>query len=412
MDGWLSCPNHRRLRLQTFVFYPYKNQLASASSNYWRRKPFNKVFWLLWSSTASLPIDPRSTCDALLRVSAHCEEVRALIGSKSRSIHIPRQAQPRFDCCGGIQLFLDLRKTFDVLPRPFIISAFERLPLSNAVFALLTAWHGGTRYPVATTHATRRVPVNRGVRQGCCAAPLIWACVVSWVLERLEPYLTMEWIQKCMTIFADDFYIACTFTSEEQLHQTLRFVGLILDTLTQMGFILNQTKSSVLRRGSGARFVRWKKQHLVINKNNVRCLSLAADSETFYLPVAKKVSLSWLHHVLWQFRNANIENADCHFRDGSVVGRKCMWSSDSRSWPPASFHASPIWNSLRWHIALPGLQQLCAQITAMYRRVLGNMAHVTGMTHADFSPTYSLRSPIAIIRDLWTQATKGLTDAV
>ena len=54
----------------------------------------------------------------------------------------------------------------------------------------------------------------------------------------------------------------------------------------------------------------------------------------------------------------------------------------------------------------------CTQITAMYRRVIGNMAHVTGMTHADFYQNYHIRAPAAIINDLWHQALEGLTTAL
>ena len=48
----------------------------------------------------------------------------------------------------------------------------------------------------------------------------------------------------------------------------------------------------------------------------------------------------------------------------------------------------------------------------MYRRVIGNMAHVTGMTHADFYHHYHLSAPAAIINDLWHQALTGLTNAL
>ena len=72
----------------------------------------------------------RSTRDALLRVSAHCDAVRQLLHSQASSIHIPRECQPRLKCCGGIQIFLDLHRAFDQLPRPLILMALERMPLS------------------------------------------------------------------------------------------------------------------------------------------------------------------------------------------------------------------------------------------------------------------------------------------
>ena len=94
--------------------------------------------------------------------------------------------------------------------------------------------------------------MTRGVRQGCCAAPFIWARVISLVLSKLETIISYEWLKKCVTIFADDFHIACLFTSEEELQQAMIFIGHIIDELTNLDFILSPQKSSVIIRGNGS----------------------------------------------------------------------------------------------------------------------------------------------------------------
>ena len=94
------------------------------------------------------------------------------------------------------------------------------------------------------------------------------------------------------------------------------------------GCILNQTESSVLVRGSGAKFLRWKKQHLVFNKNQAKCLSLATEPESFYLPVAKKClyigCVMSYDNFEMQTLKMRVATGWNQFRRRFAAGRKCM----------------------------------------------------------------------------------------
>ena len=229
----------------------------------------------------------RSTRDALMRVVNHCEEVRQLLNGQARSIriHKSRQDQPRLACCGGIQIFLDLHRAFDQLRRHLIIVALHRVGLNNALLSPLVHWHRNTYYHVNINQAERKVPVTRGVRQGCCAAPFIWACVISLVFERLESKIPCWWIQKYLTIFADDFHMASVFRSETELQQTLIYFGIVLDELKDMGFILNPHTSCVILRGTGHRFAHWKKNNVDRTKvQQTRSLKLCLAGGDVQIP--------------------------------------------------------------------------------------------------------------------------------
>ena len=261
-DGWVAFlpkPNKAATKVENLRILALQEPIGKCIIQLLTRHSIQQSFVALVQHPQFAYLPLRSTRDALLRVAGHCAAVRRLLQSQARNIHIPRQSQPRLQCCGGIQIFLDLHRAFDQLPRQLIIQALEPMPLSPSLFSLLTHWHHGTHYHINLNDSTRQVQVSRGVRQGCCAAPYIWACVISAVLDKLEHTISLEWIQKCSTIFADDFHLACTFTSEEELQQALTFIGHILDELTQMDFILNPNKSSVVLRGTGSRFPHWKK---------------------------------------------------------------------------------------------------------------------------------------------------------
>ena len=201
-----------------------------------------------------------------MRVANHCDEVRQLLKGQARSIHIARQDQPRLACSGGVQIFLDMHRAFDQLPRQLIIVALQRAGLNNTLLSLLVRWHQNTYYHLHTNQANRKVHLSLGVRQGCCAAPFIWACVISLLLENLADTIPREWIQKCITIFADDIHMASVFRSESELQQTVIYFGIILQELTRMGFILNPSKSCVIIRGNGHRFLHWKKHNVMRSK--------------------------------------------------------------------------------------------------------------------------------------------------
>ena len=356
----------------------------------------------------------RSTRDALLRVAAHCNVVRNLIDSQKRSIHVPRNLQPRLDCCGGLQIFLDLHKAFDMLPRPLIQMALESLPLSDSLLSLLTHWHLDTSYHITTNNSTRCIPVSRGVRQGCCAAPFIWSSVIVYVLTQLADHIPLEWLHQCLTVFADDFHIACTFRSVDQLHQAWRYIGIVLDTLTKLGFQLNTSKSKILIKGSGSKFHHWKKQHIDTTQHCT--LKITTDSNTYQLPRGKTHLYLGCMMSYEQFEmqslKVRVATGWHQFRrlQKWLCGKKTHISLRLRILHTCVFPCV-TYGLLYIGLTVPGLHQLCTQITAMYRRVCGNMAHVTGITHADFFHRYQLRSPIAIVGELWQQAVAGLQNA-
>ena len=238
------------------------------------------------------------------------------------------------------------------------------------------------------------------------------------MLSKLETIIPYEWLKKCVTIFADDFHIACLFTSEEELQQAMIFIGYIIDELTNLDFILSPQKSSVIIRGNGSRFDYWKKKRTYNGKHGTRCLFVETSQGQMAIPINRKCTYLG---CLVSYGNFEQMTLKMRLATGWRLFRRLQKWLCSRQRAHLALRMKLLqtcvlpcitYGLMYMGLTHSGLQQLCTQITAMYRRVIGNMAHVTGMTHADFYQHYHIRAPAAIINDLWHQALEGLTTAL
>ena len=107
---------------------------------------------------------------------------------------------------GGALLSLDLSKAFDSVSRELLFQGMEDLGVRRDCLHLLHEWHRGTHYDISHKGFSSAVPVHRGVRQGCKAAPFLWRCLTTSILSCLAEQTSWEWVEQCITIYADDFW--------------------------------------------------------------------------------------------------------------------------------------------------------------------------------------------------------------
>lgn len=208
---WLPKPNKPATKLENLRMLGLQEPVGKAVLQLITKKALTFCFPNLcqWPQFAYLPY--RSTRDALLRAASHCQAVRHLLSSQSRSVHQSTASQPRLSCAGGIQLCLDLTRAFDAVPRPVIAEALAKVQLSPQLQSLLLAWHIDTAYHLDVNQTARSVPVTRGVRQGCSSAPLLWTTVMVLLLDSLQHTVPLQWIQNNITIYADDIHVFLHF---------------------------------------------------------------------------------------------------------------------------------------------------------------------------------------------------------
>ena len=116
----------------------------------------------------------RSTQDALRRVSQHCRDAQALMERLRSTPFTRQQGTQRHLVAGGLQLFLDIERAFDMVSRESLFTKLGELGINPQIVLLLSLWHQDTKYHLNSNGEDHPIPVGRGVRQGCRAAPLLW----------------------------------------------------------------------------------------------------------------------------------------------------------------------------------------------------------------------------------------------
>ena len=187
----------------------------------------------------------RGVLDAISRVVGHCQQVRKMIQdfslTRARTHH--RQVPLIF---GGVQISLDLSQAFDSLPRPSLFDSLSRLDIQDSLRIIMEQWHLDTRYHVHHKGYNDDIPTTTGIRQGCQAAPLLWAFFAHDLLEHFCQVIQSTWAQEHVTIFADDIHAGAPFESLLELQQTLVTFGQMLDVIEHKGLRLNVQKSCAL----------------------------------------------------------------------------------------------------------------------------------------------------------------------
>ena len=199
------------------------------------------VLFPIWAYLAN-----RSTMEAIRRVSLHCSEVRQYICDQRSTPHSRANRAPRAALYGGIQLFLDLRRAFDCVNRQKLFQRLHTLNISDSIVCLLSTWHEHTCYFVQNAHGDHPIDTGCGVRQGCKAAPGLWNFFVCIMLQDLMTYVPFQWIQRHVTVYADDIHIGATISCLEDLHMIHSFIGALFRVLNDFDLPINPDKSVII----------------------------------------------------------------------------------------------------------------------------------------------------------------------
>eukprot|EP00435_Cladocopium_sp_Y103_P052758 s576_g16.t1 len=224
----------------------------------------------------------RDTQDALIRVVTHCKQVQTLVQSHTNNLRNQRAGAAQHTCFGGVQLFVDLEKAFDTAPRLKVIRALQALDAPAALISLFAAWHNSTSYVLTHHDMEDTQDTNQGVRQGCVAAPALWACLMHLLLTTFGQRVPTSWIKGNMTIFADDIHLCQLIKCPEDLEQAIQIFGLFFTCAQEFGLQINFRKTEALLRLSGPWQSSVQSKHVLRTTDGVflpfRAVHFATDS--------------------------------------------------------------------------------------------------------------------------------------
>ena len=170
--------------------------------------------------------------DAILRVGDHCNLVRRDIESTSTS-HLSKLLGDQIpELIGGLGLSLDLSKAFDSLTFSEMSEALVAAGMPEYLVRLILHVHKQSVCEIVHGSFNSSVPMRRGLRQGCPAAPVIYSAWTALLCRRLVAAFGEGWDARTMTIFADDKLLCWQIRSMKSLAKALSQISTVLAVLS------------------------------------------------------------------------------------------------------------------------------------------------------------------------------------
>ena len=200
--------------------------------------------------------DGRGCGDAVLRAHQHFESVECLLqGQASNRFKMQQQIAP-LHCYGGACFSLDLSSAFDMVSRDLLIQSLSAHQVPGILINAVQQLHRDARYIFSTATQSGSVTTTNGIKQGCRAAPTLWVSLTVLILEHLIQFRSLSWVQRILTLFADDFCGYWTLRSTHDLEQFIQDLTLLVETLELFQLKINLQKTALLPlhlKGKGAR---------------------------------------------------------------------------------------------------------------------------------------------------------------
>ena len=193
----------------------------------------------------------RGSADAIFRVHQHFEAVERLLQKHQDNRFRKRQGVPDLRCGGGACLSLDLSKAFDSVSRALLVKSLQDLGVPADIIAAVQQLHRQARYHFAVRSQQGSTVTSNGIKQGCRVAPALWVCFSLSILQGLVGHRSLQWVQRVLTLFADDLCACWVITSKADFTQSIRDVELLLELLTIFKLTINYKKTAFLLRLEG-----------------------------------------------------------------------------------------------------------------------------------------------------------------
>ena len=348
----------------------------------------------------------RTTQHALLRVAGHCRAGRQLVESQRATVFQRVHRTPTFIVCGAAQLFIDLTRAFDCIPRPELFGRLPEMQIDPRITHLLTKWHESTCYHVGVGEQTSPVRVGVGVRQGCKAAPLLFNTFLRTFLTDLSSHLSWEWIQNHMDLYADDIHADGVFHSECEMRQLFHHFGMILECLQDKGMVINAAKSAILLTMGGTSYrpvrARW-----VTKTKEGESLCIQGLHSTFWLPVVKQTKYLGVIVSYAGFESATVAHrlslgklAFRRLRSWLTARKGLTTSARFHLWQTCVFPVM-TYGIFTMGLTLPCITLIHSTMTVMIRHLLRNHSFITGHSNLQVFQHHRAKHPLLL---LWKAA--------
>ena len=173
---------------------------------------------------------------------------------------------------------------FDKVPWRHIDTALQMAHVPDELRQVLMHWLEASRYEVSIAAEVGAIEVERGVKQGCRASPLLFLAYMCLVSSCVDARLGTGWSATHMTVYADDTHVRWCIQSPQDLDQATKELGALMHTLEDMGMTLNNSKAQALLTLKGLKRQTCRRKWTVKKKNQLR-LSFEFNGKMREVPI-------------------------------------------------------------------------------------------------------------------------------
>ena len=328
--------------------------------------------------------------------------MRSLVGSQRRTVGQRIAGTPKLKTCGGISLFLDMTRAFDSVDRPTLFTHLSTQEIPESLLVLLSKWHENTHYKLQFQGATTTIKVGRGLRQGCKAAPLLWLEYMDLFLDRLITHTGHDWVAQCVTLYADDIHVGCSFESEGALRTAVTNMGHLLDILEDLCMTISCEKSFLLLTVAGTNPRLYMKPYIrrgshgttfEIPRSTGQTTSIPMKSSGRYLGAIMSYrmmeELTWKHRCKSAWLAFNRLKKWLQSRQLSVRYKMHLWQS--------CVHTILTYGILDMNSTVKTLHQYQQTVYTMIRMVIGDHSYRTHHTHQQAFQAHHIELPLPML---------------
>lgn len=367
--------------------------------------------WWLLQTLPQFAYLPRRSChDAIHRILNHCHLVRTTLDSmkyRLQSLAAGTDLPPFF---GGFLLSLDLSRAFDEVDRSRLFRALHELGTDPQIINILQQVYDSSQFEFVYKGEYRKFRTQKGIRQGCKAAPILWNIYTADLVTTLADLISWNFVIQHLTLYADDMCQHQHFSSVAEFQTAIQRAGQLMDVIENAGLPINTDKTVALCRFSGTHSALITKKYILRTKTGTFLCIPRADSGPSKIKLVKdctylgvKISYGAFERLTIQHRlNAGSRTqaslhkwlhlkTGLHPKQRLKIWRQCVFSSMTHGLFATGFTQQD-------------LVLLHRQCMKQIRRIFKEPVFITRESHQQFLHRHHLDDPLQLLRKLCLQA--------
>ena len=347
----------------------------------------------------------RSTNDAIRRVLSHCEQFRTCANMLQHRIH--RQALGvEQQLMGGLIMSLDLSRAFDTVPRQKLFSALQSVGITDDLVCLLRHVYDCTVRTFNYKGTQRSYRARKGIRQGCSAAPTLWALYTVAFFQQLSGILPPQWVREMITLFADDMCVHFSYWNLQELEQQKSFLGEILDLLESFGLQVNLEKTVILFKCTGSFQARVLRKYTRRPKNGVFILIPRKDQTDTWIQLGSSHLYLGIQIPYNNFHKKTIESRIAAAKKATGILNPWLFSKRGLSMrEKVALWYKTIFPCLTSELLATGftgntLDLFDAFCVVQLRRILQQPVHLDHVPNQQFLVQHGIKDPLQVLLKL------------